>query len=130
MLVSNLPALCIVPIIDFPARLIFGVAMSFLDFALELILLAFDYVEIIISEFAPTRFQSTASPFVNCKFHTPTAWGLASSEAGILTSRYRWPTTPAASGTRLRRSVMFSRLGSLEAACAFMPEAHVVGANQ
>jgi hypothetical protein len=101
MLVSNLPALCIVPIIDFPARLIFGVAMSFLDFALELILLAFDYVEIIISEFAPTRFQSTASPFVNCKFHTPTAWGLASSEAGILTSRYRWPTTPAASGTRL-----------------------------
>jgi len=57
MLVSNLPALCIVPIIDFPARLIFGVAISLLDFAFELILLAIDYVEIIISEFAPLLFD-------------------------------------------------------------------------
>jgi hypothetical protein len=122
MLVSNLPALCIVPIIDFPARLIFGVAMSFLDFALELILLAIDYVEIIISEFAPTRFQSTASPFVNYKFHIRSgnidlSLSLANNPCCV-----RNPTH--------RRSVMFSRLGSLEAACAFMPEAHIVGANQ
>jgi hypothetical protein len=57
MLVSNLPALCVVPIIDFQARLIFGVAISFLDFALELVLLSIDYVKIIISEFAPLLFD-------------------------------------------------------------------------
>jgi hypothetical protein len=57
MLVSNLPALCVVPIIDFPARLIPSVAISLLDFALELILLAIDYVEIIIREFAPFLFD-------------------------------------------------------------------------
>ena len=89
MLVSNLPALCIVPIIDFPARLIFGVAISLLDFAFELILLAIDYVEIIISEFAPTRFQSTASPFVNYKSKPQPLGGWQVPKAGILTSRYR-----------------------------------------
>jgi hypothetical protein len=42
------PTLTVVPGIDFLSGLILGVAVTFLEFAFELILLTVDYIEIVI----------------------------------------------------------------------------------
>jgi hypothetical protein len=47
------PALAIVPILDFPTDLILGVAVTLLEFSFELVLASGDDVEVIVRELTP-----------------------------------------------------------------------------
>jgi hypothetical protein len=54
---SYLPSLRVIPSVDISLGFVFGFAVALLDFSLELLTLAVDYIEIIISEFTPLLFD-------------------------------------------------------------------------
>ena len=66
--VAPSPVLQVIPIVDFPARLVFGVAVSFLNFAFQLVLFSVDHIKIIVRKLAPLLFD-LALHLLSVSFH-------------------------------------------------------------
>jgi len=93
--VAPSPVLQVIPIVDFPARLVFGVAVSFLNFAFQLVLFSVDHIKIIVRKLAPLLFD-LALHLLSVSFHaipihndllyddTTTRASLSSSPRGLV----------------------------------------------